>query len=213
MTPAIDDEKALGKARLEALSDGVFAIAMTLLVLDIKLPDISRREPGRIVEAFRTLGPAFLSFALTFVLAGAFWYLHHVTFHNTRYITRGLAMINVIFLMFVSLLPFSTSVLPRLGLGNSIGQAVYFANQLALGAVLNVIWWFAGKHKLLVTPIADPQARFMIGLQPFCYAAAIVMAFVYPPVSYWVFFLGMVAGRRIASRRFAALPADAPAPL
>jgi len=213
MTPATDDEKALGKARLEALSDGVFAIAMTLLVLDIKLPEITSREPARLFQAFRTLGPAFLSFALTFVLAGAFWYLHHVTFHNTRYITRGLAMINVIFLMFVSLLPFSTSVLPRLGLGNSIGQAVYFANQLALAVVLNVIWWFAGKHKLLVTPIADPQARFMIGLQPFCYAGAIGMAFVYPPASYWVFFLGMVAGRRVAQRRFAALPVDAPAPL
>jgi uncharacterized membrane protein len=153
------------------------------------------------------------SFALTFVLAGSFWYLHHVTFHNARYITRGLAMINVIFLMFVSLLPFSTSVLPRLGLGNSIGQAIYFANQLALSAVLNAIWWFAGKHKLLVTPIADPLARFMIGLQPFCYAAAIAVAFVYPPVSYWTFFLGMLVGRRIAQRRFAALPADAPAPL
>ena len=186
---------------------------MTLLVLDIRLPDTTSHEPAGILRAFRTLGPALFSFALTFVLAGSFWYLHHATFHNARYITRGLAMINVIFLMFVSLLPFSTSLLPRLGLGNSVGQAVYFANQLALSVILNVIWWFAGKHKLLVTPIADPLARFMIGLQPFWYAAAIVMAFVYPPVSYWVFFLGMMAGRRIAQRRFPALPADAPAPL
>lgn len=213
MTTEADDEKALGKARLEALSDGVFAIAMTLLVLDIKLPDTASREPAQVLQAFRTLGPAFLSFGLTFVLAGAFWYLHHVTFHNTRYITRGLAMLNVIFLMFVSLLPFSTSVLPRLGLGNSIAQAMYFANQLALSVLLNVIWWFAGTHKLLVTPIAAPQTRFLIGLQPFCYAAAIGVAFAYPPASYWVFFLGMMVGRRIATRRFAALPADAPAPL
>ncbi|HEX6464523.1 MAG TPA: TMEM175 family protein, partial [Vicinamibacterales bacterium] len=69
MADAPGANRAWGKARIEALSDGVFAIALTLLVLDIRLPEVARSLPNReILRALRSLGPSFLSFVITFVL-------------------------------------------------------------------------------------------------------------------------------------------------
>jgi TMEM175 potassium channel family protein len=210
-------DKALGKSRLEALSDGVFAIAMTLLVLEIRMPDVSKAispdEIREVMHGLRGLGPVFFSFVLTFVLAGSFWFQHHVTFQNTRYLTRGLVAINILFLMFVSLLPFSTGTLGRLGLGHPIALAVYFGNQLALSLALNLHWRYARTHGLLVSPLIDPQARFMIASQPFCLLMALLAVAVFPPAGYWVFAIMIAIVRRVARRRFKALPADAPAPL
>ena len=206
-------DRALGKARLEALSDGVFAIAMTLLVLDLRMPELPHTASSMdILRAFVALRATFLAFVITFLLAGSFWYLHHVTFHNIRYITRGVAAINVLFLMFVSLLPFSTGLLGRFGLGSPAAQAVYFSNQLALGLVLNLQWVVARRLGLLILPIGDPRARLMIAVQPLCCVAALATV-AYPPVSYWAFLFGMLGGRLIARRRFKPMPADAAAPL
>jgi uncharacterized membrane protein len=128
-------------------------------------------------------------------------------------VTRGVAAINVWFLMFVSLLPFSTGLLGRLGLGHPIALAVYFGNQLALGLVLNLHWGYARRHALLVTPTSDPRMRLMIAVQPVCCMLALATIAFAPPLSYYAFLFGMLGGRLIARRRFKALPADAPAQL
>jgi uncharacterized membrane protein len=209
-----EQEKTFGKGRLEALSDGVFAIAMTLLVLDIRMPETSKGASiPELLHALKTLGPAFFSFVMTFVLSGSFWFLHHVTFHNTKYVTRGLVAINILFLMFVSLLPFSTGMLGRLGPAHPFGVMLYFANQLALSLVLNLHWRYARNHGLLEEPAVYPRARFVIAVQPVCFVAAMATALVSPQASYWVIFIVMVVARRVANRRFKATPADAPAPL
>ena len=210
---AVRGDKLWGKARLEALSDGVFAIVMTLIVLDIRLPEKRPHAPtSDDLYALAALGPVFFSFVMTFMLTGSFWFLHHVTFHNTKYVTRGLCAINVLFLMFVSLLPFSTGLLGRIGPGHPVAQIVYFSNQLALGLVLNLHWAYARSHGLLVDPIEDPRSRMAIAIQPLaCVLALATVAF--PPVSYYAFLFGMLGGRVVARRRFKALPADAPAPL
>ena len=214
MTAPTAVEKAWGKARIEALSDGVFAITMTLLVLEIRIPELPRHAPvGETLHALATLGPMLFSFSITFMLAGAFWYMHHLSFHNTKYVTRPVCAINVLFLMFVSLLPFSTGLLGRLGLDHPIALAVYFGNQLVLGVVLNLHWEYARRHGLLVSPISDPAGRFMIAVQPLgCLLALATIRFA-PPLTYYAF-VAVVGGSRVYTRRrFQPLPPNAPAPL
>src|SRR6266851_2656861 len=72
----------LTKGRVEALTDGIFAIVMTLLVLELKVPDLPHTA-GRdeILAKMKDLRPFFFSFAITFVLSGSFWFFHHVLFH------------------------------------------------------------------------------------------------------------------------------------
>ncbi len=134
----------LGKGRIETLTDGIFAIAMTLLVLDMKVLHI----PAGVAQAaleFRVidLWPKFLIYVLSFVIIAIFWVGHNIQFHYIRRADRTLFWINVLFMMLVALLPFSTHLL-----GEHIAQrfAVIF-----YGCHLTVIWVCLYLHWLYAT--------------------------------------------------------------
>jgi uncharacterized membrane protein len=103
----------LSKSRIEALSDGVFAIALTLLVLKLEVPE-HHHSNQEMLRQLLDLYPQFVSYVVTFLIAGGFWYLHHLTFHFIRYVNGFLVWINLLFLMFVSLLPFSAGLMGHL---------------------------------------------------------------------------------------------------
>jgi uncharacterized membrane protein len=129
----------LGKGRLEALSDGVFAIAMTLLVLDIRIPDLPASAPAaELLARLRLLLPALGGLVLTFLIAGAFWYLHQATFHFVRAVNRALCWLNLAFLLFVSLLPFSAGLLGRYAAQQPVAVLIYYAN---LACIAGLLWW------------------------------------------------------------------------
>src|SRR5438445_7772295 len=87
---------ALSKGRLEALSDGVFAIVMTLLVLDLKVPDLPRHvATAELAQALKHESPLFLTFFITFLISGVFWYLHQLSFHWIHRLDRKLIVINL----------------------------------------------------------------------------------------------------------------------
>src|SRR5512140_2005213 len=139
----------ISKHRMEALADGVFAIAMTLLVLELKIPDLPSTASGsEIWHAIRHEGPVFFSFLITFILSGAFWYLHQSLLRLLTELRGSLLAWNILFLMFVSLLPFSTGLLGRF-LTHSFAQEVYFGNQFALGMLL-VLQWRAARAKGMI---------------------------------------------------------------
>src|SRR6266576_3689985 len=99
------------KNRIEALIDGIFAVALTLLVLDIKLPEnvpypTNEALWSRLVELQRH----FVIYVITFVVIGIYWVAHHVQFHYVRYTDRRLIWINMVFLLLISFLPFSTNL-------------------------------------------------------------------------------------------------------
>jgi uncharacterized membrane protein len=132
----MSDETTFSKARIEMLCDGVFAIAMTLLVLELKVPELPKMTPP--AEVWHALGEhrlSYLAFVLTFMLAGSFWLQHHVLFHYLGRATRSMALLNLVFLMFVSLLPFSTSLFAKFG-PQQVGFACYFGNQFILSLLL-----------------------------------------------------------------------------
>ncbi|HEY4516710.1 MAG TPA: TMEM175 family protein [Candidatus Paceibacterota bacterium] len=98
----------MNKTRLENLTDGVFAIVMTLLVIEIKVPEVH----GPLVEALADLTPLFISYFLSFAVLSAFWLSHHGLFHLfIRTINRPLIQLNILYLSFISLIPFSAHLL------------------------------------------------------------------------------------------------------
>ena len=103
------------KNRIEALSDGVFAITMTLLVLDLKIPEGT--SPLQLGAAVRHGGHAWFSFVVTFVIACIFWTLPHRIFDLMEHMSHETLIPSFIFLFFVAILPFSTHIL-----GNFVGD-------------------------------------------------------------------------------------------
>ena len=141
--------------RLEALTDGVFAIVMTLLVLEVSIPEIAYESlqaelPRRLLE----LWPKLYSYALSFLVLGILWTLHHRSFHSIKRCDNALIWLNIVFLMFIALIPFSTSLLGNYGT-EQLSIVIYSSNALlALGMRL-LIWTYAtGKYRLVDSDIS-----------------------------------------------------------
>ncbi len=100
------------KSRIAALVDGIFAVAMTLLVLDLKLPDgVKLGSDPEVWRQLLELTGRFSTYTLSFIVLGTFWVGHHSLFHFVRKVNRGLLWLNLLFLLFITLLPFSTNLL------------------------------------------------------------------------------------------------------
>jgi uncharacterized membrane protein len=126
---------ALG--RVLALSDGVFAIAMTLLVLGIPVPKVpDHASPAQVLGALGDIGGSLFGFTLSFLLVGAIWVEHRQLFSTIRRAGAGSAWMNIIVLLLVCLVPFSTSFYTKTDSG-VVGACVYYGTLLvAYGALL-----------------------------------------------------------------------------
>jgi len=111
-------EFTLSKARFESFSDGVFAIAITLLILEVRLPEgvSAASSPAQQAHALLEIWPQYLVYAVSFATIGIMWLNHHALVVNARKITHGCIIANLLLLAFVSFLPFTTEVLGRLRL-------------------------------------------------------------------------------------------------
>jgi TMEM175 potassium channel family protein len=98
------------KSRLEAFSDGVFAIVITLLILDIRFPEV---EYSEFKEVFASLVPRILAYVMSFIIIGLYWVVHHNSMHAMRKTDRGFLWLNILLLLCVSFIPFPTSLLGR----------------------------------------------------------------------------------------------------
>ena len=147
--------------RAEAFSDGVFAIAITLLVLDIRLPTGTASEPALLGELLG-LWPSFLSYAVTFLLIGMIWMNHHRMFHHIHRTDGTLLGLNVLLLMSIAFLPFPTHVLAEAvysGRGEHVAAVLYGLTLVIGGVFYNAIWWYASnKHRLLGESITPAEA-------------------------------------------------------
>jgi uncharacterized membrane protein len=149
----------LGKSRIEGLSDGVFSIAMTLLVLRLEVPEVMHHSSNQdMLQQLLGMTPAFITYIVTFLIAGGFWYLHHITFHFIRNVDAVLVWINLLFLMMAALLPFSAGLMTHL-LVHPVSQLFYIGNQLAIAALLNAHWFYAKKKGLVNDAPEAPDGR------------------------------------------------------
>jgi len=173
--------------RLEAFSDGVFAIVITLLVLELKVPDVATQvADGELPQALAHLWPKLLSYAISFVVIGVYWVAHHYQFHIIARVNRALLWINMAFLMAVSFIAFSAALLgeyPR----SHTALAVYGANLIAVNLVLATLWQYATRVAPLtdapLSPLAHRTVRRKNLLPVLVYSVAIALAFVRPAFS------------------------------
>ncbi|MBX3089854.1 MAG: DUF1211 domain-containing protein [Cryobacterium sp.] len=133
--------------RLVFFSDAVFAIAMTLLVVELKVPQVPHEELG---AALVEMIPEFGSFVLSFVVVGMIWMSHHRKFRAITGYTQTLIRINLLMLLVVASLPFTTSLLGRYG-DDRLSVYVYGATIAAIGFLMSALWIYAW-HKKLVSP-------------------------------------------------------------
>ncbi len=140
----------LSTHRLEALTDGVFAIAMTLLVLNLHIPDrILELGEGQARQILIDQIPKFFHYAVSFILLAVFWITHHKTFHLIEKTDRIHTWINILFLMFVALIPFSTSLIGNYP--DDLADELFFsANIFAIGALALLNWLYASRGRRLV---------------------------------------------------------------
>src|ERR1022692_28427 len=129
--------------RLAALSDGVFAVAMTLLVLDLHAPaaEAIHTELG-LWHALHSLGPRLLMFAMSFLTLGIFWVGQQTQLNHLERSERSLSWIHLVFLFAVSLTPFSTALLAEF-VRYRVALMVYWVNILLLGGTLFFSWMCA----------------------------------------------------------------------
>jgi uncharacterized membrane protein len=177
------DEPDMDTSRLEAFSDGVLAIVITLLVLGIEVPTSS----AALGQALVRLWPSYLAYAVSFLLIGAIWVNHHAMF---RYIVRAdatLLVLNLLHLMVVAFMPFSTAVLAQAflsGTDEPIAAAFYGAVLAVGGVFVNLMWRYATHdRRLLGAGVTDVQIqsinrRFLVG--PALYAIATIVGLVAP---------------------------------
>lgn len=150
----------MSKHRLEALSDGIFAVAMTLLVIELKLPEtIHHAGATELAQAIVDLLPKFISWLISFFVLGIYWYSHQRMFRHVRHIDGGLTFRTLVFLGFVSLLPFA-SALSGQATRALLSQVVYSSVMLLVGAASLWSARYVYRHPELCGNTPMPAAIF-----------------------------------------------------
>jgi uncharacterized membrane protein len=187
---ATEPENATGTERIMAFSDGVFAIAITLLVLNINLPSHVHDLP----RALRDLFPEYLSYAMSFLVIGIIWAQHHAIFGLIRRTDHVFLLINIVFLMWLAFLPFPAHVLgENLGKGDEKTAMILYAGTFLVGTIpFSLLWNYAAWGGRLLRPDADRHLvavttrSYNVG--PVFYLVDLALAFVNATASFVLFF-------------------------
>ena len=135
--------------RIEALVDGVFAIAMTILVLTLVVPDVTGPLSNTAVEnALHGILPGFYTLVMSFLLLALFWTLQHRIFHRIRQVDTIMLWINLIWLLFIVLVPFFASLTAKYG-QFPISHILSNLNMLGIAVFLYLNWYYAYKKDLI----------------------------------------------------------------
>ena len=154
--------------RIEAFSDGVFAIAITLLVLDINVPP---SEFQHLLRGFADQWPAYLAYTTSFVTIGGIWMLHHAVFRRLRYANTAVMRINLMLLMTVSFLPFPTRLVGEAitsGSAERAAVAIYGTSLLVISLVFGALSYAITRDPTLLQPgVSAKQVRALVrAVQP-----------------------------------------------
>ena len=171
-------------ARIEAFSDGVFAIAITLLILEIKIP---ASGSGELSVQLLQQWPSYFAFVISFAFIGIMWINHHRLFTHIKRSNNVLLFLNLLLLLGVTAVPFPTAVLAQyFGSSNQRAAAIlYHGTYFAIAVFFNILWRYASRH--LLGKEADAAATDKISAQyalgPLLYLVCIALTWVNVPVS------------------------------
>lgn len=179
--------EGIGTKRLEMLTDGVFAIAMTLLVLDLRVPELEHGfAPQELWRQLSHMLPNLLSFVLSFVVLGMYWTAHHTEFQYIKRLDHKLIWLNIFYMLAICLIPFSGALLARY-YHEQIALVVYSVNMLIATGFHFVMWRHAVRNHRLVEAWIDPRlvrfGSFMSYYSLAGYALAIGVSYISIPVT------------------------------
>ncbi len=175
----------MDKGRFDAFTDGVFAVAITLMVLEFHVPELKYGTDAEMRAFIGGLGGPLLTYALSFATVGLIWLNHHATFAPVKRVDRTTNALNIVLLAVVCFVPFPTALLSRYGPLPS-ATALYGATFTAMSIAYFAVWQYAVRSD----PEAPPVSRSVMlsgGIGTFFYTAGTLIAFVAPKISIAIF--------------------------
>jgi uncharacterized membrane protein len=177
------------KNRLEAFSDGVFAIAITLLVLELHTPEVG--EGGSLAAALWAQWPSYVAYLVSFLTIGVIWLNHHRVFTQVALVDGPLLVLNLVVLLWTALIPFPTAVVARyLGQGGEHAEtavAFYSGVFVLLGLSFGALFVWITRDDRLLQRLPPPEvvraARLRFTLGEAVYLLALGLSFVWPPAA------------------------------
>ena len=200
--PDVDSqEQVYGLGRLLALSDGVFAFAMTLLVVQLLVPQLGPGQVGELGTKLLDQVPSYISYLISFVVISIYWFSHHRLFRYIRRWDVWLIALNLGALLFVAVMPFPTAIMGRYG-DQTVAVVIYATILGSTGLCIWLIWWHGIRRHLFTQSLeqdAARQFRWRAFLTPAVFFLSIPVAFWQPRVaqaSWGLIWLGIyVLGR------------------
>jgi uncharacterized membrane protein len=181
---AMDDAQS-ATVRLEAFSDGVFAVAITLLVLNLHVT----AAPGQLAHQLGREWPYYATYVVSFLTIGIIWMNHHAQWERIEHADRPLMLLNLVLLMFVTLIPFSTGLLAghlHAPSDQHVAAAVYAGSLLAMGLAFFATYVWAIRARLFSERILQRHVGYLIRRNAFglcVYIVAIAVAFTNATIS------------------------------
>ncbi|MDQ0144755.1 MULTISPECIES: TMEM175 family protein [Micrococcaceae] len=196
--------------RTSFFSDAIFAIAMTLLAVEIRVPEV---PPEELPHALLEQGAQYFAYVLSFAVTGAYWLTHHRLFRLLRAYDANLQRINLVALLFIALTGFGSGVLARYG-DQPAGVVVYAVIISGMGLSYTALWQYAWHRKLFGSDIDARLFSYMRARSlavPLVFLASIPVAFFSPAAAeyLWLGVLALDAALSLAYRRRPATPGRA----
>ena len=182
----------LSTQRIQSFSDGVFAIVITLLIMDLKVPQSAGETAVVLAGHLFELWPKLLSYVLSFLVVGVYWVAHHHVFYYICRVDRISLWLNIFFLMSVAFVPFPTALLGEYS-GNQLAVIIYGVNVMVTRLLLLALWLHAAtNHRLIdpeLAPLAIRRLTLLILVPVGIYLLAIALSFLSTQVSLVLYFL------------------------
>jgi uncharacterized membrane protein len=215
MRPAIPQEthrlspmRGLHVNRIESLTDGVFAIAMTILIFDLKTSARGHGDSGALLTYLASITGNFIIYIISFFLLGLFWFYYHKQLHRIVRTDDGLVWLNICFLFTVTLVPY-TAYLYGAYYSAPLASMIYCANIFLVGLFQLLHWIHAERGDMLDARITAEMRTAMTARSVAvlgCYALAFAIAIVnqyYFFVAYWIIPIALMITTRVVHRQYA----------
>jgi uncharacterized membrane protein len=186
--------------RTEGISDGVFAVSLTLLILDVRAPE---GDVSQLVHGLVLVAPRLGTFVLSFAIVAYYWLVHHLIVASLRGVKVALMWANMLFLLTIAVLPFSTAVLGRYALA-PVALAIYGANLAACTSTLAGVWFVADRSHV-TEQITAGQRRYIVrsfAAQLIVELVGIACAFLAPALALCIFVALPIAFALTYDRRY-----------
>ena len=197
----------MSKHRIDALTDGIFAVAMTLLVIDLKIPEsLQVKTHADLLNALAHLIPKFIGWVVSFFVLAMFWWGHHRAFNTVRHVDGKLIALNIGFLGFVSFMPFASALTGEYSRALA-SQVVYASTMFCVAIFAQLLWRYIHRHPELTShpmtngELSGARARTFL-LMALC-VVSIAVAIAIPGAGNMVFmFMGFagIVGRKAEER-------------